>query len=203
EELEKWAASGRTVAARLLYHVLRKGWSNVGDCEVEALPDMEISRLHQVMQDDGFIEQPLWFGDCRETTCYTRVDSPLLQRLRTRHGKGLLVRLVARLTEIAQLSMDLLPETVVAGEDFPVNVGNPGIGQVAAARGQLVHRVCLEGERVVDYRILAPTEWNFHPQGVVARALATLCGDRVRMERQARLLINAIDPCVGYELSIG
>lgn len=202
EMLEQWSASGASVAARLLDHIRRVGWSRVGGCEVEALPLMETDQLHQVIQDDHFIERPQWFGDCCETTCLTRVDSPLLQRLRTRHGNGLLVRLVARLTELAQLSGYLLPEMMPIDDAVPVSAQNPGVGRSDAARGQLLHRVRLDGERIVSYQILAPTEWNFHPQGVVSRSLATLYGDGAQIEQQARLLINAIDPCVAYDLSI-
>ena len=45
------------------------------------------------------------------------------------------------------------------------------------ARGLLVHWVRLEdspsGPRVADCRVLAPTEWNFHPRGVLAQACIT------------------------------
>jgi len=203
ETLEKWSASGVSVAARLLDHIMRVGWSGVGSCEVEALPViMDTGQLHQMMQDDDFVERPEWAGGCRETTCLTRVDSPLLQRLRSRHGNGLPARLVARLTELAQLSENLIPETVTTGDDGHVSVQNPGVGRSDAARGQLLHRVFLKDERIVTYQILAPTEWNFHPQGVVAESLATLHGDVTQIEQQARLLVNAIDPCVAYDLSV-
>ena len=59
----------------------------------------------------------------------------------------------------------------------------------------------LDGDRIARLRILAPTEWNFHPEGAAARALASLRGDdRNTTQIQANLLIHAIDPCVGYEL---
>ncbi len=202
EAVEQWAASGASIAACLLDYIIQMRWNDVGGCDMEALPFMQADRLHPMMEDDAFIEQPTWLGDCRETTCLTRVHSPLLQRLRTRHGNGLLVRLVARLTELAQLSKNLLPETAAMDADASAFVWNPGVGQAAAARGQLLHRVRLEGERIAAYQILAPTEWNFHPRGLVARSLATLHGDTVQMERQAGLLINAIDPCVAYDLCI-
>ena len=104
------------------------------------------------------------------------------------------------MTELAQLSANLFPAVTASSVS---GTRNPGIGRASAARGQLFHRVFLEGERVSVYQILAPTEWNFHPRGVVAVSLATLKGDKGEMERQARLLINAIDPCVSYELGIG
>jgi len=37
---------------------------------------------------------------------------------------------------------------------------------------------------------------------VVVRALCSLRGEPDAVERQARLLIEAIDPCVAYELSV-
>jgi hypothetical protein len=54
---------------------------------------------------------------------------------------------------------------------------------------------------VVDYRLLAPTEWNFHPRGVVVQALETLAPD-ADLEQLASLLVEAIDPCVGYDLEV-
>jgi len=202
ETLEKWAATGTTVAARLLDHVMQIGWSDSGACEMVPLPFLAPARLNRAMQDETFVESPRWNGECCETSSLTRVDSRLLQRLRSRHGNGLLVRLVARLTELAQLTQKLLPDRTKMADEVAVSAQNPGIGRAAAARGELVHRVCVAHERIVSYQILAPTEWNFHPQGVVARSLASLQGERAQVEQQARLLINAIDPCVGYELSI-
>jgi len=202
ETLSKWAVSGTTVAARLIDLVLQNGWSALGDCPVEALPFLEEGHLHQVLQDDDFVVRPQWFGNCRETTCLTRVESTLLQELQSIHGNGLLVRLVARLTEIAQLSLKMASPTEQEAAPSVAIVQNPGVGQIAAARGQLLHRVQVDDGRISSYQILAPTEWNFHPEGVVARSLAGIQGDREQMESQARLLINAIDPCVGYELSI-
>jgi uptake hydrogenase large subunit len=75
------------------------------------------------------------------------------------------------------------------------------MGTVEAARGRLTHRATLAGGVVSRYQILAPTEWNFHPQGVVARGLIGFpCGDETTFSRQAELFIKAVDPCVGYRL---
>lgn len=49
-----------------------------------------------------------------------------------------------------------------------------GLVQVQAVRGLLIHRLELRQERVYDYRIVAPAEWNFHPEGVVAQGLKPL-----------------------------
>ena len=78
-----------------------------------------------------------------------------------------------------------------------------GLAQVQAARGLLVHRVALQAGRVADYRILAPTEWNFHPQGAAALGLATLPdADDETLQRIGGLFVTALDPCVAYDLRI-
>jgi hypothetical protein len=80
-----------------------------------------------------------------------------------------------------------------------------GIGTAEAARGLLLHRVCISDDRIEQYQILAPTEWNFHPQGVVAQGLVAIARGGVagrELERLARLYITAVDPCVDYQLSV-
>ena len=73
-----------------------------------------------------------------------------------------------------------------------------GTGQALAwcemARGLLLHWVRLDvAGAVQDYRVLAPTEWNFHPEGALAQAVAALPCDAVS---RARTLAAAYDPCV-------
>jgi Ni,Fe-hydrogenase I large subunit len=205
KELAQWVKSSQTIPARLIDHIMLAGWSGAGRCDSVALPVMDEAQLHESMQQKQYLEQPQWQGECCETSSLTRIDSPLLESLKQVYGNGLLVRLVARLTEIAQLSEKLLPhEADSRGEIEACEPGvcNPGIGQARAARGQLVHRIALDGKVIQNYQILAPTEWNFHPQGVVAHALASLQGEQGDVEKQAHLLINAIDPCVAYQLHI-
>ena len=76
-----------------------------------------------------------------------------------------------------------------------------GVGQIEAARGRLAHAVELNGEKVSRCSILAPTEWNFYPEGAAARGLARIaerggkhCADL------ARLFVTAVDPCVGADV---
>jgi hypothetical protein len=63
-------------------------------------------------------------------------------------------------------------------------------------------RLDAEG-RVRRFQCLAPTEWNFHPRGPLARMLrgATVALDRGGRDAIARL-IAAFDPCVGYRLAV-
>jgi len=79
------------------------------------------------------------------------------------------------------------------------------------ARGLLIHLVRLapaadsDMAQVADYRIVAPTEWNFHPRGIVARALADMPAPRSTVSRQhigrqVAILAAAFDPCVDYRI---
>lgn len=81
----------------------------------------------------------------------------------------------------------------------------PGVGEarVETARGQLVHCLKLDGERVAEYRIDAPTDHLFGPQGEVATRLRQLAGMLPQdAERQAHLLTLAFDPCVPWDCHI-
>ncbi len=197
EEFHRWLDAHDTLAASYLAGIRKLHWESVGASEVCPLPRLDPERLRREMEDDDFLRAPLWEGRCRETSPLTRVHTPLMQALRSRYGEGLLSRAVARLTEVARITARFGQED--AGEE-PFVAGS-GVGQIGAARGQLAHSVTLDGEdRVARYRILAPTEWNFHPRGNLAQGLSTLSGDRATLEEQAHQLIHAVDPCVDYRL---
>ena len=202
--LEAWSADTPTVAARLLRLVLDRGWADVGNAAVAPLPSMEACELVDSFSEETFVETPLWRGEPRETTALTRQQgSVLVQALRERWGKGLLPRLVARLVEVARLCMDL---QMLSAEPPPFlhcpGRAGLGLGQAEAARGRLIQLVRIEDRRIRQYRILAPTEWNFHPRGVVARGLGALRGSQSVIRDQADLFIESIDPCVSYELNL-
>jgi Ni,Fe-hydrogenase I large subunit len=79
----------------------------------------------------------------------------------------------------------------------------PGRGRalVETARGLLMHEIVLDGERIADYFIVAPTEWNFHPQGPLAGWLmGRAANDRDTVQRLAARAVAALDPCVRWEL---
>ena len=78
-----------------------------------------------------------------------------------------------------------------------------GIAAVQTARGLLLHAVRLEDERVADYRIVAPTDWNFHPDGALARGLLGLeVEDATTLVQRAGLAVLALDPCVAFRIEV-
>jgi hypothetical protein len=211
EELCTWAESTDTASAGLIRRVQAQSWGSVGDNKITALPHLRARDLDALLSGadvDRFVAEPLWGGKPRESSPFTRQrERAPVAVLTQATGNGLLPRLSAQLVELATLQQSLYiclehldepVEPLAAATEKGV-----GIAQVPAARGLLVHRVEVDRGRIRDYRILAPTEWNFHPRGVVARGLSTLSPvDTDTLERQARLFVTAVDPCVDYHLTI-
>lgn len=81
-----------------------------------------------------------------------------------------------------------------------------GLAWVEMARGLLVYWVSLQlvkgGTVVQACHVLAPTEWNFHPHGVVAQHLSRVGADEPAdvVDRRVRLLMAAFDPCVPFDV---
>lgn len=148
----------------------------------------------------GFCSLPDWQGEVPDTGPWAREAAQPRQPARTAWD-----RLVARLTEVLQLAAPG-GEAWLASGALSLGPGE-GLAWTEMARGLLVHRVQLDGPagdapRVADCRVLAPTEWNGHPQGVLARALAALPPGPASAEDAARLAV-AFDPCVPFVVQTG
>jgi coenzyme F420-reducing hydrogenase alpha subunit len=212
--LQQWCENTDTVAAKMLQQVARLEQGGKLNADVLSLPPLDEASLHQrlVQADaDVFVAQPQWQGEPRETTVLCRQrQRPLVAALLDESGNGVLTRTVARLVELASIPATLerlfrcmflqpqAPNPVAAEQQSGI-----GLAQVEAARGRLVHRLELEQGIVQRYQILAPTEWNFHPQGVAAQLLMRLpAQNEAVLKQQADLLINSIDPCVRYQLAL-
>ncbi|MDJ0779473.1 MAG: nickel-dependent hydrogenase large subunit [Gammaproteobacteria bacterium] len=208
-ELESWLDHDHSVAARATAQIHRRGWSELAQTSCADLPELSAQDLLARFSDesvDRFVALPQWDGQCYETTPLSRQRChPLVLSLGDDLGSGLLVRWVARLVELATIPGRIANLGQALVEDDQVDVEMPvdtvGIAQVEAARGRLVHRVSIDDGVVADYRILAPTEWNFHPDGIIGEGLAQLT-ERKSIDVCARTVINAIDPCVGYHLRV-
>ena len=200
--LSRWVERTDTPAARLLRFVYDQGWEAIGQTSTNAMPDLAPDALLALLDGPdaaAFIAEPTLGGGAIETGPGARQQRhPLIVALRERHGQGLITRLAARLVEIARITLDL----PLGDADTPARMA-PGLAQLEAARGRLVHRVVLDDGRIQRYRILAPTEWNFGPHGPAVQALRGIAqAPPTGVRAQAELLIHAIDPCVGYKLEV-
>ncbi|OGB33134.1 MAG: hypothetical protein A3F78_12395 [Burkholderiales bacterium RIFCSPLOWO2_12_FULL_61_40] len=161
--------------------------------------ERQSAQLHQLAQalsdEPDFVQRPTWLGRCAETGPWAR----LRHRRPAAPAHNAWTRVSARWLELMEIA---------AASPRPPGPGDPpllasgalrlGDGQALAwcemARGLLLHWVQLDATGAVhDYRVLAPTEWNFHPQGALAKALSALPPENTAA---ARVLAAAYDPCV-------
>jgi coenzyme F420-reducing hydrogenase alpha subunit len=216
-QLQAWAEQQQTSAARMIRKLHEREWQSLGNTPYgpAALPAMAPSALESILVSEErseFVARPMWQGNCCETNTYTRqVQKGLVTSVSVEYGSGLLARMVARLVELVGLAQVVQRELQqISNLEVETDSAVPGGDQngqsaaiIEAARGHLIHWLKLEQGVIADYAILAPTEWNFHPQGVAVQGLKTLAADdEQQLKQQAALWINAIDPCVAYELRI-
>ncbi|HEY6896566.1 MAG TPA: hypothetical protein VI279_04840 [Rhodocyclaceae bacterium] len=150
--------------------------------------------------DDGLAGLPGWLGRAAETGALARQHGvPLIAALA---GTPLLQHRLARLRELLDFAVQ--PGTGLLGCASAAPVA-PGIGRatVETARGLLMHELTLENETVTEYVIVAPTEWNFHPQGALPGWLTGQSAvDQEGLRAQAAAAVAALDPCVVWHLDI-
>lgn len=145
-------------------------------------------------RDAAFARLPTLPGRCPETGAVARQGCA---------ENGLPARLAARRADMAA-TLDAIGRMIKGGA-APGSLiaahgdgAGSGFAAVESARGRLHHALRLDGAgRIADYHIVAPTEWNFHPQGPFARALlgATI-GAGAAAKRRVERLAFAFDPCI-------
>lgn len=210
---DAWLRDADGPTPRLLRRLMGDGYGawavSRGPVWGEAAADEEVRTLaDELVITPDFARRPQWRGGVPETGAIARNQNhPLVRALAERDGRGILLRLAARLVETVRLAGELA--TLLQGGVVRPMMGNvavadgTGAAWVETARGRLLHRVELADNHVTDWRVLAPTEWNFHPNGPL---VAGLCGIRVndeeRLRRGVRLAALALDPCVAYELEV-
>ncbi len=174
DELRQWAIMAETAAARFV------GWLfDTGRFGIVAFPAFE----NGVAGADA-------------TSFVRRAGDPLLVSL---GAPALGARFAARLVELARLPGEI--RAVLAGETAVPAPRATGQGEVEAARGPLLHWARVEDDRVQEYRIVPPTACNFARQGVASLGLNAIAAmDREEQRLCAHLVVNAIDPCVAYEV---
>jgi coenzyme F420-reducing hydrogenase alpha subunit len=208
DALAYWAFNNQTVAAKAI-HALIDDQFRISKLQfLDKIKPKEMAQLLFSDKGAAYAAMPHYQGQCAETTPLARQKNhPLLTSLLNMGGTNLLTRMTARLVELAMLVTGLdkqLDElSLKKSKSYPEITTRCGLAQVEASRGRLIHGLQLDGQLVVNYRIVAPTEWNFHPQGVAKQALEQLKPfDLKQLKTEANLIINAIDPCVAYELKV-
>ena len=196
-DLDAWATARRGVLSRSFH---RHGFEP-HPTSVPLLPPMEASEslCYWPRLDGDFSVHPVWQGIAAETGAIARqCNTPLVSALRDR---PLAQRKASRLRELLLFVLDE-GESPQAG-DVSAHPVFPGRGRalIQTARGLLMHEVSLQNEITSDYIIVAPTEWNFHPQGTLPIWLRNIGAERKQMLHESiAAAVAALDPCVPWIL---
>ena len=152
----------------------------------------------------GYEALPYLAGRVAETGAYARfcngtaADEPHMAS-----------RFLARIDDV-RLCLEQL-RRMAGGENVdlaPLLEGRPtssagGCGVVECARGRLYHTAEIGPDGVIgNYRILAPTEWNFHPAGPLVETLLSCRLDVDAGQKAVAQLVALFDPCVAFEINL-
>lgn len=155
------------------------------------------------LQQDASL-RPCWEGHVACTGPWTRLNQA--GRVKPCSAWGLLG---SRLADLVRLCLPDAPGTTGSGWlDWGSLPTGPrqALAWVEMARGLLIHQLTLDDAvpgatpTVRACQVLAPTEWNFHPEGVAAQALASLPAVAPDLRARVRLLMAALDPCVPFDI---
>jgi hypothetical protein len=202
-ELRAWWQCTESPLARTLAKLAELGQDRQGVNESRLLPAWSAAGAQRACAgrwDAAFAARPVWQGAAAETGAWTyHADKPLLRDAWRQSGSKALVRLLARVLDMVEMACgDNAARLDAAGP-----AAGEGVAVVRTARGLLLHRVRFVGDKVADYMIVAPTEWNFHPAGAFAQDMRGLEErDGGMLEYLTQIEALSLDPCVAYEVEI-
>jgi uptake hydrogenase large subunit len=153
-------------------------------------------------QRTAFATAPVFPGRIVETGAFARHWREIMSE-----SSMLAARLGARFVDMRE-TLRMLRRACAGKPDLACAAGQIGEGEgyaaVETARGRLYHWARLGSDGcVLDYEMLAPTEWNFHAEGPFAVALrsAEIGFGEIARRRVARLAA-LFDPCVAFDIHI-
>jgi hypothetical protein len=200
DQLLDWVRASNCVAAGVARRALDVGGPLSG---VECLGEDALATLasEALAAEDFNALDPV--DGALEVGPLAMARDPLVAQLQAELGTTLLARVLAQILDTRFICRAL---DAAAGAAEPETnawsaAGGVGVGRAITSRGPVFHRVCLDGgadRAVLDWRVLAPTDWHFAAGGPVALALPQMDG-----EEAMKLLVTSYDPCAPWSLHTG
>ena len=167
----------------------------------DSLGDADDAQVMRKIRAEGasFAASPSLEGRAPETGAFARCWA------QTSFSDGALAaRFQARMIDIAECFTELERAATDAPHPSALSPApREGFAAGETSRGRLYHWVRLSADdRIEDHRIVAPTEWNFHPTGPFKEALlgATIRCDCA--ERRIVQLAGLFDPCAPFRVEV-
>jgi uptake hydrogenase large subunit len=205
-ELEPAMQGGASTPARLIDAARADGMAGSGRHDRPLLPPMDADWFAgRLASEPHFSDAPTLDGTAAEVGPLAAQRHPLIADAIAHWGATLATRLMAAALDAPVVAGCLCRALDTLADDDPVEVDlmriGSGVGVVETARGPLAYFVDVALGRVRLLRSVAPTEWNFHPDGPFMAALdaAPRVADPVLA---ARLLAASFDPCVPFRIEL-
>lgn len=208
EELDHWLNTQDTQPAQSLRNWQTQGlldteWPAPNSLTAQAGDDLRVAM--DDAQADHFITQPTWQDHpCQTGALVRQLSHPLIRQM----TQGPRAYFIAKLIDLAELLAQCKQDGKALTKDttlYRTKALYKGFGQVEAVRGRLCHRIWIdpENDTIQRYRILAPTEWNFHHDGILKNALVGVeAADTQKLTQIARIAVMALDPCVACHIEV-
>jgi coenzyme F420-reducing hydrogenase alpha subunit len=205
-ELEPAIQGGASTPARLINTARADMPADYGRHDRPLLSSMPADWFAaRLAADPVFCNAPTLDGTPAEVGPLAAQRHPLIAEAVSHWGPTLATRLLAAALDAPVVAGRLCRALDELEDDDPVEVDltrpGRGAGVVETARGPLAYFVDVAFGRVRMLRSVAPTEWNFHPEGPFMAALdaAPRVADPVLA---ARLLAASFDPCVPFRIEM-
>jgi coenzyme F420-reducing hydrogenase alpha subunit len=206
DELEPAMQGGASTPARLINLARADGMARYGRHDRPLLPPMDADWFAaRLASEPRFSDAPTLNGTSAEVGPLAAQRHPLMAEAIAHWGATLATRLLAAALDAPVVAGRLCLALDELADDDPVEVdltrAGRGAGVVETARGPLAYSVDVANGHVRTLRSVAPTEWNFHPDGAFMAALdaAPRVADPLLA---ARLLAASFDPCVPFSIEL-
>ncbi len=209
-KLEQWQSQGKGLLAPVLaaLNFEEKNFEFAGKLkQTELMPIWSTNEILQLFKnnfDYQFAAEPEYKRNPIETGALAQGQhSSLLRDVLSHRPDRVQARLIARLTNLLDSAKSLVLRNTSDLVQCNSVSDMSGMSMVKTARGMLLHFVRIESDRIAEYLTVAPTEWNFHPQGALVNGLTGLkVNDAERLMRTAKIFVLSLDPCVENEIEI-
>lgn len=189
--LNHWAQTNPSACARTARaHLHLTQWAHGGNAFIPNVNNLHT--IHQHWQaETEFALQPHINGTPLESGAWSRTH------LAHRMMGNAWTRMMARLVDAVELLMDTDANYLTTGCTHIAE--HTALAWTEMARGVLIHIVELNPAKtaVAQYSVIAPTEWNLHPQGRLAKTLSEEVDDNMA---HIKALVSAFDPCVAVKI---
>jgi len=205
DEILLWSSEKKSTTASFINWLNKQPWKYEGSSNINLLPDIDDDAFkRELLLNNKFSSTPQWQSKCYELSWFNRaIKNTTIQKLEEEKGNGIFTRAIARIAEISYVISELNEFFFHKKILKNIKSSTTGLAHTQSARGKLTHYIEVEKQKIKHFTIVAPTEWNFHSEGVVAKSLSALkAGSKDKLTVQAKILISMIDPCVGYQLAI-